>query len=157
MKILVLSDTHIPIRAAQLPKKVLDTLEEVDVVFHAGDFVRTSFYEQLLCYKKVEAVHGNMDELSLCTLLPKEKKIEICRKHIVLLHGDGKKISELPSLFPYADCIIFGHTHTPYKRRVGHLLLFNPGSCTDSVFSPFLSFGFLEIKGDEIFAKIIKI
>ena len=39
MRMLVLSDTHIPRVAADLPQKVLDEIGRVDMILHAGDFI----------------------------------------------------------------------------------------------------------------------
>jgi hypothetical protein len=127
------------------------------MVIHAGDFTTLSLYEQLSSRNRVEAVCGNMDELALCTLLPTQRRVEVLGKCIYIVHGEGKSKKELASLFPDADCLIFGHTHSPYNRKIGKVLLFNPGSCTDIVFVPFKSFGLLYINGDEISGEIIKI
>ncbi|GIT80479.1 hypothetical protein LLS1_21480 [Leifsonia sp. LS1] len=39
MKLLLISDTHLPKRARALPDQVLEAVDDADVVVHAGDWV----------------------------------------------------------------------------------------------------------------------
>ncbi|MFV8830451.1 metallophosphoesterase family protein [Alkalihalobacterium sp. APHAB7] len=43
------------------------------------------------------------------------------------------------------DCIIFGHSHIPIIKKVGSVLLFNPGSATDKRKQTHFSYGILHI------------
>jgi len=54
------------------------------------------------------------------------------------------------------DLVIFGHSHKAFNEKRGDILYFNPGSPTDQIFSPFNSYGIIEIN-DKIEARIIKI
>jgi hypothetical protein len=47
MKVAVLSDTHIPYAASQLPKKVCEVLEQSDAIIHAGDYAAESVIDTL--------------------------------------------------------------------------------------------------------------
>jgi len=68
MKIGVISDTHIPNRAKEIPPKVLEMLKGMDMILHAGDLVELSILEILksIC-PDVRAVWGNMDPLKTRT------------------------------------------------------------------------------------------
>lgn len=47
MKIIVISDTHLPKRAKQLPEPLLQVLPEADLILHAGDWSDWSVYTLL--------------------------------------------------------------------------------------------------------------
>ncbi|HDZ77334.1 MAG TPA: metallophosphoesterase, partial [Candidatus Omnitrophica bacterium] len=54
------------------------------------------------------------------------------------------------------DVIVFGHSHRPFNEKRGETLFFNPGSPTDTFFSPYNSCGILKINNN-IHAEIIKL
>jgi predicted phosphodiesterase len=77
------------------------------------------------------------------------------------MHGSGapdRLVDFLSAIFrdESLDLIIFGHSHVPLNEKRGKTLFFNPGSPTDKVFSPYNSFGIIEIN-DRIEARIIKL
>lgn len=154
---MVLSDTHIPHRSRVLPDLVLEELARVDAVIHAGDFTSYVFYEELKIAKSpLYAVRGNMDEDDLYNLLPETLVFEIEGVKIGLYHGIGapwgieKKVLDKFAEHPELNLIIFGHSHRPLKKQEGSVVLFNPGSPTDTIFAPQKSFGILEIEGGNI-------
>lgn len=162
MKIAVISDTHIPDRADSIPKKVMEVLRNVDMIIHAGDLVDPSVLEELksVC-NNVRAVCGNMDPPELKNKLPDKDIVVIGKYRLGLMHGYGapSKLTELlQNVFKddNVNIIIFGHSHFSVNEKIGGILFFNPGSLTDKVFSPFNSYGIIEIN-DKIEAKIIKI
>lgn len=164
MKIGVISDTHIPERAKEIPPSVLDGLKECDLIIHAGDLIDLGVLEELKkITKSVKAVWGNMDPGRVRSSLPEKEVFAIEGVKIGLVHGYGppaKLIQLVTSLFEKEkpDIIIFGHSHYPVNEKRKDILYFNPGSLTDKIFAPFNSYGILEISGKQIrSAKIIKI
>lgn len=162
MRIGVISDTHIPDRAKEIPKKALQEFKKVDMVIHAGDLVSMYVLDELntVC-KNVKAVHGNMDPEDVRKSLPEKQIIKIGKYTIGLTHGFGAPKNLIENLTPYfkddkVDVIIFGHSHNPVNETKGGILFFNPGSATDKIFSEYNSFGIIEINGG-INAKIIRI
>ncbi|MFH1846718.1 MAG: metallophosphoesterase [Candidatus Omnitrophota bacterium] len=161
MKIGVISDTHIPIAAKQLPEKVYDYFRNCDFIIHAGDAIEMSVIDDLSRFAEVKAVHGNMDSPEMSRCFPEKISFVISGKRIGVVHGKGssdkvwKTAEEL--LGKDFDIIIFGHSHVPFNETKDGILFFNPGSATDKVFSPYCSFGMIEINGNEIKAEIIKI
>ncbi len=162
MRIGVISDTHIPEKAANIPQKILDEFKRVDMVLCAGDLVDLSVLEKLkkVC-PDVRAVWGNMDYAEVKKSLPEKQIFSIGKYKIGLTHGCGAPatlIDFLTNVFKNeaVDLIVFGHSHAPVNEKKGKILFFNPGSPTDKIFAPYNSFGIIEI-GDLIEARIIRI
>ncbi|MDD5633785.1 MAG: metallophosphoesterase family protein [Candidatus Omnitrophica bacterium] len=161
MKIGVISDTHIPLCAAKLPKIITDSFQDCDLIIHAGDICELSVIKELSKLAETKAVHGNMDSHEVKSTLPEKLLLVIAGKKIGVVHGKGiafnviKYVSKSFNKKP--DIIIFGHSHTPVNEQKDGTLFFNPGSPTDRVFTKYRSFGIIEIDGDKITAKIIKI
>jgi hypothetical protein len=132
------------------------------MIIHAGDFVDLKVLEQLnaLC-SNVKAVWGNMDPDEVRNKLPQKLIFKAGKYKIGLTHGYGPP-KDLMDLMSEAfkdekvDIIIFGHSHVSTNEKRGDILYFNPGSPTDKIFSPYNSFGIIEIN-DKIEARIIKI
>lgn len=162
MKIGVISDTHIPDRAKDIPQKILEEFKNVDMIVHAGDLVDLNVLNKLksVC-GNVKAVWGNMDSDEVRKALPAKEILKLGNHNVGIMHGYGspnKLIDLLGSIFKESkvDLIIFGHSHTPLSEKRGDILFFNPGSPTDKIFSPYNSYGIIEIN-DKIDARIIKL
>lgn len=162
MKIGVISDTHIPERANEIPQKILDDFKNVDMIIHAGDLVDLSVLEKLksVC-SNVKAVWGNMDPQEVRKKIPEKEILQIEKHRIGIMHGYGAPnnlVQQLSSIFKddKVDMVIFGHAHYSVNERIGGILFFNPGSATDKIFAPYNSYGIIEIN-DKIEARIIKL
>jgi uncharacterized protein len=163
-KIVVLSDTHIPLQAAKIPPQVLAQIKDADLVIHAGDHQTIEVVDELERYGNYVGVCGNKDSDDVADKLPQKAIINI-NNHgtefkIGVTHGSGTP-EGLAERIPYffedkLDCIVFGHSHKPFNEKIGDTLLFNPGSPTDTVFTTINTFGILKISS-EIKGEIIKI
>ena len=159
MRIGVISDTHIPKAARELPEAVCNEFQNVDMILHAGDFVEMSVYEKLKTLAPIHAVCGNMDIFEVKASLPQKDTITVGGFKIGLMHGygaPGKIVETVSSEFRKVDVIVFGHSHAAFNQKIKKTLLFNPGSPTDKIFATYNSFGILEV-GDEIVGKIIRL
>jgi len=160
MKILVLSDTHMPRTAEDLPVCIYEEIEKSDMVIHAGDFVEIEILNKLRKLKTLKAVCGNMDSQAIRDELKQKEIIEIGKFKIGLMHGYGAPaglVNTVASEFTGVDMIIFGHTHSPVNMTKDGVIFFNPGSPTDTVFAKINSFGIIEVTDDTINGKIVKI
>jgi len=162
MKIGVISDTHIPDKAKQIPKAILDAFKNVDMIIHAGDLVDLSVLNELkgVC-KDVLAVRGNMDPEEVKNKLKEKEILQIGKHRIGIMHGFGAPNNLPESLIKEfkddgVDIIIFGHSHNSMNEVKDGILFFNPGSATDKIFADFNSYGIIEVN-DKIEARIIKI
>lgn len=128
MRVLVVSDTH---GRHDLLKKIFSVEEDFDLMLHLGD-TEGGYDEIVACTPcPVEAVAGNMDELSG---LPEEKILELCGYRIWMRHGHQEGVSSrLHRLREAAerkkvDIVMFGHTHMPYLEVGSGITYVNPGS-----------------------------
>jgi uncharacterized protein len=159
MKIIVLSDTHMPKRAKSLPKRLLDELKDANLIIHAGDWQTIDVYNQLTTFAKVEGVYGNVDNENIKEMFPEKQIVEVCGFKIGITHGHGTgKTTEKRAIQKFegemVNCIIFGHSHIPIKKYNNDILLFNPGSPTDKRRQEKYSFGVITI-GDTLAAEHI--
>jgi len=160
MKIGVISDTHIPERANDIPKEVYLAFKDVDLIIHAGDLVTIKVLESLRKIAQVKAVLGNMDSSDLHKELKAREEFQIKNFKIGLTHGSGhpaKLLDLIKDRFPKeTDIVIFGHSHRPFNEKIDKTLFFNPGTPTDTVFAPYRSYGIIEI-GEDIKATIVRL
>ena len=158
MRIIALADTH----SRPLPKALLDEILSADLVLHAGDFSDIEVYEQLKALKEVRAVHGNIDGADLRKVLPKQAVFDCAGVRIGLAHGEGSPegiVGRLAMAFEGsgAQVVVFGHSHTACNETVNGVLFFNPGSPTDTVRAPYLSYGVIEANDGKFKARIVKL
>ncbi|UCD55244.1 MAG: metallophosphoesterase family protein [Candidatus Omnitrophota bacterium] len=155
----VISDTHIPRAALDLPERVYKEFRGADMILHAGDLIEMSVFEKLRKIAPTHAVSGNMDTYEVKEALPQKETINVEGFKIGLMHGYGppaKIIDTVSKEFNGMDVIVFGHSHSAFCERIKNTLFFNPGSPTDKIFAAYNSFGILEI-GKEIKGRIIRL
>jgi len=145
-------------------------LREADLILHAGDFVALSVLEELRGLGPVEAVCGNVDELSLRRELPEEGVVEAGGARIGMVHDAGPAAGRelrLAARFPGCDAIVYGHTHLANVSRVpvpaavrggaveGAVWILNPGSPTERRRAPSRTMLVLEIGGGTIAPQLV--
>ena len=158
----VVSDTHVPGQTQQLPEKLLQKLAEVDFIIHAGDFENIDALKDLRRIKRVVAVSGNMDTKKVKDELPNREVLNVDHYKIGIIHGWGdphtlpkRMLEEFKS--DNVNCVVFGHSHQVYNQTIDGILMFNPGSPTDTMFAHFKSFGILETSPEGIKGEIIQL
>ncbi|UCG35608.1 MAG: metallophosphoesterase [Candidatus Omnitrophota bacterium] len=164
MRILVISDTHIPLTAETLPPLIEKEAKKSDCCLHAGDLISKEVLQKLSSLTKTYAVYGNMDDPELKRELPQKLIIPCEEVTIGLTHGRGSPANliqiiqkEFAKEKKQIDIFVFGHTHSPIDREINGKIYFNPGSPTDTFFTPYRSYGILEIEGKSIKRRIIRI
>jgi len=175
MKIGVISDTHLsPViderytmkkNLISNPDDLCELLEpdfrDVSAVIHAGDITDFSVLEALLTFGNVYAVAGNMDSGDLHERLGEKKILELEGFRIGLMHGwgpDDGLSDRIRQQFisDNVDCIVFGHSHKPYNKTEDNILMFNPGSPTDKIYSDHRTIGILYLE-DKIRGELIQV
>lgn len=131
--ITIISDSHIPSRAKEIPDKFLSKVEKADVVVHCGDFVTKETFNMLeQKSSRFIAVKGNCDRFHL----PNSETFEKGELSFGAYHGTGiNPRGHHPTLLRIADdleidVLIHGHTHQQEAVRKEGTVLLNPGSCT---------------------------
>ncbi|MET9129195.1 metallophosphoesterase family protein [Streptomyces antibioticus] len=136
MRLLLMSDTHLPRRARALPAPLLDEIPRADVVFHAGDWVDTATLDLLESRsRRLVAVYGNNDGPELRSRLPEVAHADLGGLRFAVVHETGPargREARCAADFPGTDVLVFGHSHIPWDTMApGGLRLLNPGSPTD--------------------------
>ncbi|MDF0725683.1 metallophosphoesterase [Cytobacillus sp. S13-E01] len=156
----ILSDTHMPKRAKELPIALIDGLKSVDLIIHAGDWQMLDVYKELVALAPVVGVAGNVDAVEVIEQFGYKKVLKIDDFKIGLVHGHGKgRTTEQRVLNEFKEqtlnCIIFGHSHIPVNKTINDILLFNPGSPTDKRRQKQYSYGLISVNGGELTAQHI--
>lgn len=136
VRLLLMSDTHLPRRAKRLPAPLLDELPRADVVFHAGDWVDTATLDLFESRsRRLVAVYGNNDGPELRARLPEIAYVELDGLRFGVVHETGPargREARCAARFPDLDVLVFGHSHIPWDSTAATgLRLLNPGSPTD--------------------------
>lgn len=142
-KVGLISDTHVPTRAKEIPLKVFDLLKNVDFIIHAGDLVELKVIDELEQLAPVLAVHGNMDRTNIRKMLPEMNGLKILDWKIGVTHNLGallgrtKKMREIAEENNF-DVLVYGHTHRPSVNWELKKLYMNPRSPTNPL-PPFIT------------------
>ncbi|RJL33190.1 metallophosphoesterase family protein [Bailinhaonella thermotolerans] len=136
MNLLLISDTHVPKRARDLPAPVWAEVDRADVVVHAGDWVDEETLDRLEARaKRLIAVYGNNDGPALRRRLPEVARATLDGVRLAVVHETGPaqgRESRCSRAFPDTDVLVFGHSHIPWDTTTETgLRLLNPGSPTD--------------------------
>ena len=136
MRLLIMSDTHVPARAKDLPQRLWDEVPAADVVFHAGDWVTASVVDELAERSaRLVGVYGNNDGPDVRERLPEVARVTLGGLRIAVVHETGGKAGREVRAdidYPDTDLLIFGHSHIPWDSvSPAGLRLLNPGSPTD--------------------------
>lgn len=135
-RLVIVSDTHLPKRARDLPSALWAAIEAADVVFHAGDWVSVDLLDELeRRAARVVGVFGNNDGEELRARLPEVARVELEGIRFAMVHETGAapgREARCAALYPDTDVLVFGHSHIPWDSVApGGLRLLNPGSPTD--------------------------
>ncbi|GAA4991909.1 metallophosphoesterase [Kitasatospora paranensis] len=151
MRLLLVSDTHVPARARRLPADLLAAIDDADAVVHAGDWTDTGTLD-LLAERagRLIAVHGNNDGPELRSRLPETVRADLDGVRLGVVHETGPaqgRERRCAERFPDLDVLVFGHSHIPWDTVAANgLRLLNPGSPTDRRRQPFCTYMTAQIR-----------
>lgn len=136
MRVLIVSDTHLPRRARDLPDQVWREVDRADTVIHAGDWCDLDGFERLSARARhLVGVYGNNDGPELRARLPEVARATLGGVRFAVVHetGDSRgRERRCERRFPDCDVLVFGHSHIPWDTvSPSGLRLLNPGSPTD--------------------------
>ncbi|MCX5043568.1 metallophosphoesterase [Aldersonia sp. NBC_00410] len=136
MRLLLMSDTHVPKRARDLPAALWTEVDRAEVVIHAGDWVNVELVEALDDRAaRLLACWGNNDGPDIRARLPERADATLAGVRFTVVHETGAaagREKRMASAYPDTDVLVFGHSHIPWDTTAASgLRLLNPGSPTD--------------------------
>ncbi|MBO0896783.1 MULTISPECIES: metallophosphoesterase family protein [Arthrobacter] len=160
--LLVLSDTHLPKRARELPAQLWAEIEAADAVVHAGDWVSEDALDEMLQRsRKLIACYGNNDGGALPSRLPLVATATVEQVRLAVIHETGPaagREKRLDEQFPDTDLLIFGHSHIPWDTVTpAGMRLLNPGSPTDRRRQPFCTYMRLTVEGEAVTVELVRL
>jgi putative phosphoesterase len=161
VEIAIISDTHMPRGDRRLPEACVERLRVADLILHAGDLVAASVLVELRSYGTVQAVHGNVDDPEVRSVLPARTLVDADGARIGLVHDAGPargRLGRLRRLFPSADAVIFGHSHMPLHEQTSDgFQIFNPGSPTERRLAPHRTMGIARVKEGRLSFELVEL
>ena len=133
----LLSDTHVPTRAGEIPEWVRERVRAADHTVHAGDFDSSDALAEVrqLARGNLTAVRGNVDSPDLD--LPATATAEFEGATFVVTHGTGgprgyeERVAGVVREEAGLGAVgVSGHTHEVLDAEVEGVRLLNPGSAT---------------------------
>jgi len=136
VKLLVISDTHVPARARDLPAELWRAVDAADLVIHAGDWVDVALLDTLSARSAaLLGVYGNNDGPALRARLPEVARLSVQGVRLAVVHETGpaaRREERCAARYPGVDVLVFGHSHIPWDSVAANgMRLLNPGSPTD--------------------------
>lgn len=157
MKIVVLSDTHMPRMNKKLPDRLARELSSAAAIVHGGDWTGLAVCGMLEAYAPVYGVAGNNDGADIVRKFGWKRWADIGGKSFGIVHGHGaakRTGTEAHAIAAFRDrmpdILIYGHTHVPVLHKTGTTIVLNPGSPTDKRKMPRYSFALVELAGEEM-------
>ncbi len=174
MRIGLLSDTHIPQAAKELPAELIEALRGVDLILHGGDIYDLSVLDDLERIAPVLAARGDDDYGATAA----DERVK--EKHILKLDGQTlwlvheRPYAPMTSYLPTEwwqdrlnpeqnkhgkpDIIIFGHEHRTFEQTIDGVLFFSSGSPTFLHYRYGLgTIGILDIGSDKAVTRILQL
>lgn len=135
MRVAIISDTHIPSRASEIPDWVCEEIRRADHTIHAGDFDSQETFETVReLADDLTVVRGNMDPQ---IGLPEVETVDLSGVRFVVTHGTGSlddyetRVANIVTEHAADSTVgVCGHTHQLMDKTVDGIRLLNPGSAT---------------------------
>ncbi len=126
----LLSDTH-----GFLPERLFSFFENVDEIWHAGDFGTLELADQLAAFKPLKGVYGNIDGQDVRTVYPLHQRfyceeVDVWMTHIGGYPGRYERYVKPEIYRKPPQLFISGHSHilkVIYDKKL-ELLHINPGA-----------------------------
>jgi len=157
MRVVVLSDTHLPDGGNRdLPVRAWRELERADVILHGGDVTGAALLASLRERAPVHAVLGNNDH---GIVLAGTLVLDLAVVQVAMIHDSGPRAGRegrMHRRFPHAQLVVFGHSHIPWDAGgLGGQRLLNPGSPTQRRGQPHPTLATVDLDDGRIVATAI--
>jgi len=134
VRAVILSDTHVPRRARDLPADLWAAIDAADVVIHAGDWLTASLVRTLAARARLVGVYGNNDERGALAEVARDAGFEMVEPPLELAWS-GRRILvvhdplDVDRWWSGHHVVLHGHDHRRRIERNHQRLIFNPGEC----------------------------
>lgn len=131
MKIGLISDTH-----KVFQEDVKNFLNDVDTIWHAGDFGNIQTLEEIEQFKPLVGVYGNCDDWDVRGVVSEYQSFEVEGIKVLMIHiggfpgrYDSRAHELIEKIKP--DLFICGHSHIlrVINDKKYQMLTLNPGAC----------------------------
>lgn len=161
MRVLVVSDTHVPDFARGLPAGLLAALGRADLVLHAGDVTGAALLDELASFAPVHVAMGNNDRADVAAwgALP-EVRLTLEGVAVAMLHDSGARQGRERRMrlrFPDAAVVVFGHSHIPIDAEADGQRLLNPGSPTWKRRQPLPTYAEMDLDEGRVRTRIVEL
>lgn len=165
--IAIISDSHIPTRAEEIPELFWEKIEDAEITVHAGDYDREETFNAVETYsQQFYGVKGNCDFFE-AEGLEESHTFEYKGVDLGVYHGTGiTPRAHTPTLVKIAEkdldvqILIHGHSHQEDIHLEENKLLLNPGSSTGvgggSSTKSHPTMMTLQIEDDEVHVKLLE-
>lgn len=136
-RIALLSDSH-----GIVQEGVLEAIRDADLIVHAGDVGSSMVLDELAKTAPVVVVAGNNDKRSKWVLSEHARLEELAEIQevglpgglLAVIHGHqwpklATRHAKAPQKFPYARCVVYGHSHRLVIDRDEGPWVVNPDAC----------------------------
>ena len=161
MRIGLITDTHIPVAAKELPPQVAEAFQGVDLILHAGDMYEMFVLDDLGRIAPVLAALGDDDSWSMT----EDDRVEL--KHVLKLEGHTLWLAHERPFVPMfgtqqkeepPDIVVYGHSHMAQVKKYDEVLFVGSGSPTFLNYTRGLgTVAILEISAGEAQASIVNL
>jgi len=148
----VLSDTH-----GFLDPAIFKFFKDVDEIWHAGDVGDVKVIDELVKFKPVKGVYGNIDDHTIRSVWQKHNRFQCEEMEVLISHIGGKPYkysheSYAELVKKTANIFVCGHSHillVQYDKNLNCLWI-NPGACGYKGFHKVKTILRFEIHGKEV-------
>ena len=150
MVIGVVSDTH-----GLLRPQVIDALDGVELILHAGDVGSPEVIDELMELAPVIAIRGNIDRDEWARALPATTAVPLGQVLAYMIH-DLNELDMVPAAAG-VGVVISGHSHRPRCAWRDDVLFLNPGSAGPRRFHLPVTVALLEATGNRPEPRVIEL
>jgi putative phosphoesterase len=146
----LVADTH-----GLLRPEMVDALQGVDRIVHAGDVGKQAVLDALEVVAPVTAVRGNMDRERWASRLRYTETVEVGNVLIYVIHDLAAL--DLDPAAAGIRVVVSGHSHQPARDERNGVLYLNPGAAGPRRSRLPVSMALIEIEGDRVASRFVKL
>ncbi len=145
----LVSDTHGLLRAS-----VVEALEGVDQILHAGDVGTEAVLEGLRAIAPVTAIRGNVDVRGVVASLPATEMVALGQSGLTAYLVHSVRDLDIDPAAAGVALVVSGHSHSPSISEKGGVVYCNPGSVGARRFRLPVSMAFGVVRGGVLSVKL---